>query len=255
MGQSRTSSFCVQVCRRPFVLSSQRPSFQSGSKGAIIRRFWIVLSVCCSVLREKKKKKKDSIELVRVHVELKRKAARTREEELLAERLRSSSDGISELNFHAESNKFFVSGRGTIFTLDPSTADAREIPAGAAGARLHTVLSSDAKRMGFVRNRNVFLTNVETGQEVQVSNANGTTVMAGEGLFFVCICVCVCVCVCVCFFFFFFTHRIFQRTLSIRKSLASSERITFLPILKTRCIASCIWKWMNLKLQCLTFQT
>jgi hypothetical protein len=95
--------------------------------------------------------------------------------------MRTSSDQISSLDFHEASNKFFVSGYGTIFTLDPTNDHATEIPASSAQARLHTVLSRDGKRMGFVRNRNIFLTNVENGKEVQVSNVNGTTVMAGEG--------------------------------------------------------------------------
>jgi hypothetical protein len=115
-----------------------------------------------------------------VSVNVKRAGARSKEEEMLAERMRTSFEGIASIRLHVPTNRFFGSGHGTIFTLDMNGV-ATEIPSGAAGARLHTALSSDGQRMGFVRNRNIFLADVETGKEVKVSDANGVTVMAGEG--------------------------------------------------------------------------
>ncbi len=110
-----------------------------------------------------------------------RTAPMTKEEEMLRERMRSSAQGISSFDYHGATDQLVVIAEGTIFRLSNS-GQCTEISAAQPGARLHTSLSGDGALLGFVRNRNVFLVDVATGKEVQVSDASGT-VLAGEGDF------------------------------------------------------------------------
>ena len=124
-----------------------------------------------------------TLALSRVQVEF-RKRQMSREEELLAERLRESGRGVSSFSYHPQTDSLLVNGQGTVFSVSMATGVCEEFPSATEGARLHSHLSHDGRLVGFVRSRNIFVSALGSdGQEVRVSDANGTTIMAGEADF------------------------------------------------------------------------
>jgi dipeptidyl-peptidase 9 len=106
----------------------------------------------------------------------------SKEEEMLRERLRQDqSGGIDSFSLVESRNALLVEAQGRVFLMDLQDRSFKEIVTEQEGARLHTSVSG--KVFGFVRNHNVFLTNLETGEEIQVSDAASDAVVCGEGDF------------------------------------------------------------------------
>jgi dipeptidyl-peptidase 8 len=116
-------------------------------------------------------------------VAVRRSTPLSREEELLAERMRTGGGGVHKIEWHAGTHRLLLTGIGTIITLDPATGACAEVPSGVPGPRLHTALSSDGVCFAAVRQRNIHVMSTLTGTETCVTDANGTTVMAGEADF------------------------------------------------------------------------
>ena len=109
----------------------------------------------------------------------------TKEEEMLAERTRTRgmSNGVQGFEYFPSSDKLVVAASSGLFLYSNTSRECTRVDTTEEGARLHTSLSQDGKVLGFVRGRNVFVWDSDSKKEIQVSDATGSTVMAGEGDF------------------------------------------------------------------------
>ena len=123
-----------------------------------------------------------SLERTKVPVELGATTAMTREEEMLLERVRGKRGGIHSFSYAKKSNQLLLSALGSVYTLDLNSLESKEVPTSVSGARLHTSLSDDGGVLGFVRGKDLFVTEVATGKEIQVSESK-PNVISGAGDF------------------------------------------------------------------------
>ncbi len=161
-----------------------RESQAWGSRGHVPQDFvWAGEELFCVLEDRLMRVSPSRLALEAVELQMTRSAALSREEELLAERMRTSATGIRRIEYHAGTRQLFVEGNGGMFLFDPASGACKEIPWQREGARLHTALSRDGVCFAAVRSRNVYITNTKSGKETRISDANGHSTMAGEGDF------------------------------------------------------------------------
>lgn len=114
---------------------------------------------------------------------LRQGSSMSKEEEMLLERMRASGGGVSSFSYHQPTDQLVVSAAGNIILMRVSSGSFELAPSSSSSARLHTCLSDDGKLLGFVRERNVYVSDTVTGKEVKVSDAQTPLQMAGEADF------------------------------------------------------------------------
>lgn len=104
----------------------------------------------------------------------------SREEELLRERKRLTTTGITEYQYDAETSTFVIPLSGSLYTLTLNSDEplgAKEpqlLPTSEDGARMDCkICHQDPDLVSFTRNRNIWVVRRSTGIEVNLTQLNG----------------------------------------------------------------------------------
>ncbi len=99
----------------------------------------------------------------------------TAEELARRERMRMSSRGITSFSMSEDGTKLLVPLAGRLFVIDRASAHSRELPS-KGGFPIDPTFSPDASLVGAVRDGELWVTNIASGAEHQVTRGAGGTI-------------------------------------------------------------------------------
>lgn len=104
------------------------------------------------------------------------------EEKAARERMRVSVGGFTNFQLSDDGESILLSLSGRLYTVERTTKKVRELPTG-KGFLLDPKFSPDGKKVSYVRNHDVFVLNLETNKETQVTTGGTPLIEHGVAEF------------------------------------------------------------------------
>jgi dipeptidyl-peptidase-4 len=105
------------------------------------------------------------------------------EEKALRERLRLAARGIARFDLSDDGTKVLVPLSNRLFVIDRESGKSAEVKSSTAGFPLDPRLSPDGLRLACVRNGEIYVTELASGQERQITRGAGGTITNGTAEF------------------------------------------------------------------------
>ena len=105
------------------------------------------------------------------------------EEKAVRERLRLAARGIARFDLSDDGTKVLVPLSNRLFVVERESGKSAEIRSSAMGFPLDPSLSPDAKRLACVRNGEIYVTDLSSGEERQITHGAGGTITNGTAEF------------------------------------------------------------------------
>jgi len=99
------------------------------------------------------------------------------------ERRRDSGRGLTSFSLSPNGERVLLPLSGRLFVLDRGTGRVREVGAGGEGGRIDARFSPDASMIGFARDNDFWVMDVETGAERRLTSSDHPRVSFGEAEF------------------------------------------------------------------------
>jgi dipeptidyl-peptidase-4 len=105
------------------------------------------------------------------------------EEKALRERLRLAARGIARFDLSDDGTKVLVPLSNRLFVVERESGQSAEVKSSATGFPLDASLSPDGKRLACVRGGEIYVTDLSSGEERQITGGAGATISNGTAEF------------------------------------------------------------------------